>query len=459
MKITSLLTALLLIGLLVVNCKPVQQDQSMTENVIQQNFANIDHPTEIIAVRAEEGKEVELASGSRLSIQPNTFLDANGEVIKGEVQIEFKEFHSVQDLVIAGIPMYHEENGEEGYLATAGMCEIRGTYEGGEVFIDPNKAINVELSTQYSGTEEVGFYVLNESTGEWTLTGAPTPIPDPESIRVQNELDSLAAIAPPTEPREMNPDEPVINFEIYSPTGTAVDHAMWRYAKDDLENNPLQRPEFEDGLYKLVKTQFIDQGNFEIKTTFQLYEEIKRDSLKPTEKVSVNLMPVIFGSELKRARDLYNLRYKMAEERKQRMDELRALNSNFNNVRNAFAVSNWGFFNCDVFSRNPYEQFVLNVKQQSVPLEDAAKLVLIKENGQEPGVLSMEYLPSGIEFRLFKEGECHLLVINGKNEVGVIKNIRTNKNVAFDSGNMLVNIPSVQAITGEGDISEILASL
>lgn len=459
MKIKFLFTALLLIGLLVVNCKPVQQDQSMTQNVIQQNFSNIDHPTETIVVRAEDGKVIELASGSKISIEPNAFLNAEGEVIKGDVQIEFKEFHTIQDLVVSGIPMYHEENGEEGYLATAGMCEIRGSYKGGEVFIDPNKALNIELSTQYTGTEEVGFYVLDESTGEWTLTGAPTPVPNPESIAVQSELDSLAAIAPPTEPREMNPDEPVINFEVYSPTGTAVDHAMWRYAQDDLENNPLQRSEFEDGLYKLVRTQFIDQDNFEIKTTFQLYEKIKRDSLKPTEKVSVNLMPVIFGSELKKARDLYNLRYKMAEERRERMDELKALSSNFSNVSNAFAVSNWGFFNCDVFSRNPYEQFVLNLEQQSTPLEEAARLVLIRENGNEPGVLSLEYLPSGIEFKLFKEGECHLLVINGDNEVGVIKNIRTNKNVDFDNGSILVDIPSVQPITGEDDISEILASL
>ena len=55
--------------------------------------------------KAEEGVDHYLNTGSRVSIPKNSIVDANGKPVKGKVKIKCREFHSVKDIFLSGIPM------------------------------------------------------------------------------------------------------------------------------------------------------------------------------------------------------------------------------------------------------------------------------------------------------------------------------------------------------------------
>ncbi len=260
---------LLFLSFLLVNCQ-TQSPALVKESVVRPPLQKLEIEKEKFTIATNIEQEIVTKKGSKITIQPNSFVDANGVQIEGNVEIEFREFHSIEDLIRSGIPMYHESNGQSGYLSTAGMCEIKGTANGTEVFIHPERPVFIDLQTEYTGTEEVGFYELNEETGEWTEMGAPTPVQDPKLAEIELELAKINNLTPPSEPRPYSPTEPVINFNTaFRPTWSNMDRTVWRCAEEDLSNNPLSKSEFKNGLYKMLGNKVIDRTRLLIETEFQ----------------------------------------------------------------------------------------------------------------------------------------------------------------------------------------------
>ncbi|MBP6456468.1 MAG: hypothetical protein KA275_07035 [Chitinophagaceae bacterium] len=79
--------------------------------------------------------------GSRLVIQPNTFVDVNGNIISGTINIEFTDYTNRTDMVFSKIlPI---SNGEP--LISGGEYNLKASANGAEVFIAPGKTIEVKL--------------------------------------------------------------------------------------------------------------------------------------------------------------------------------------------------------------------------------------------------------------------------------------------------------------------------
>ena len=65
--------------------------------------------------------------GAKINIPSDAFLDKDGNVIKGKVEVSFREFYNPLDFYLAGIPMNYNDNGVDKVLESGGMASLTGS--------------------------------------------------------------------------------------------------------------------------------------------------------------------------------------------------------------------------------------------------------------------------------------------------------------------------------------------
>jgi hypothetical protein len=155
-------------------------------------FTNVVVPVNQFEVNGNEDKIIRLKNGSSLSIPKNAFVDKNGKVIEGKINIEYREFSKAADIIASGIPMvYEDENGNTEQMESGGMFELRGKVNNEEVFIAKDKSISVNMSSDIKG--EFDFYLLEEegekevpqSQASFLITEAYAQAPSSKSQKVR----------------------------------------------------------------------------------------------------------------------------------------------------------------------------------------------------------------------------------------------------------------------------------
>ena len=124
-------------------------------------------PFSINKLNAEKGGVLNLKSGSKLVVPNNAFSDENGILIKGDVELYFREFHDAVDFFISGIPMTYDSAGTRYQFESAGMIEIKAYQKEKPINIDAGKSINIELASQQKGND-YNLYVLDTTKNNWS---------------------------------------------------------------------------------------------------------------------------------------------------------------------------------------------------------------------------------------------------------------------------------------------------
>lgn len=115
--------------------------------------------------KAEEGVDHYLNTGSRVSIPKNSIVDANGKPVKGKVKIKCREFHSVKDIFLSGIPMRLNPKSDK-HLQSMGMVEVNGFQNGKPVFIKKGAGAFVDIvSSNRPGANFKSWYL--DSDNNW----------------------------------------------------------------------------------------------------------------------------------------------------------------------------------------------------------------------------------------------------------------------------------------------------
>lgn len=133
-------------------------------------LAGLDIPFTSYKVIAEKGGTLEFKTGSKITIPKNSFVDSEGKLVKGEVELHYREFHDAFDFFIAGIPMTYDSAGTRYQFESAGMMEIMGYKNGQPLAVAPDKSINVELASNYEGTQ-YNLYKLDTGANNWACLG------------------------------------------------------------------------------------------------------------------------------------------------------------------------------------------------------------------------------------------------------------------------------------------------
>lgn len=119
-----------------------------------------------IALEAQKTKKIRMPSGTKIEIPENAFVDANGEIVTGQVDFYYEEYNSGLDIMLSGIPM--DFKGQ--YFESAAMFDMRAAQNGEAVFPNPEAPIEVFFPTTPEG-ENFSFYNYDEEKGEWKDEG------------------------------------------------------------------------------------------------------------------------------------------------------------------------------------------------------------------------------------------------------------------------------------------------
>jgi len=139
-------------------------------------------------INANEGGIYEYKNGSKLIVPAAAFRNTDGKLVKGEVEIEYREMHDYVDFFLSGIPMTYDSAGTKYVLESAGMVEIIAKQNGQPVKMQPGKEIKVELISYISMprlnmSPKYNIYKLNASTRSWEYRNV-------DNIQIIEELDN-----------------------------------------------------------------------------------------------------------------------------------------------------------------------------------------------------------------------------------------------------------------------------
>jgi len=141
-------------------------------------FPEEDRPPLQFEIEAGKAKDVYLESGTEIHIPSGAFLFPGGKRVRGVVQLEFNEWHSLSEIFASGIPMEFSENGVGGALSSAGMFEIYAHQNGTELKMNPKAPIVVNVASTRKENDFLNL-TLNPKSKKWEELG-PAAAPEPK---------------------------------------------------------------------------------------------------------------------------------------------------------------------------------------------------------------------------------------------------------------------------------------
>ncbi len=142
------------------------QDQSKIDQSVIRPIEGIEPSSVSYTVNAIRRDTILLANGGSILFEENSFVDEKGNPVRGEVDVEWQEFHSLADIAVSGIPMKYDSSGVQYDLISGGMFTIHASQGDKEVRLAPGKQATVNL-VSLQDTPCYNFYQLDEKTGEW----------------------------------------------------------------------------------------------------------------------------------------------------------------------------------------------------------------------------------------------------------------------------------------------------
>ena len=249
---------------------------------------------------ADEGGSIEHRTGSLISFPKNAFVDANGHMVHGPVEIKYREFHDPLDVWISGIPMDYDSAFHQRF-ESAGMGEIRAFKDGSPLSLAPGKEMAIEM-VSFNDNPAMNFYTLSDSDGTWSYQG-------------KDEITLMHGAPAYAEPRQGVSPEVLETMEAYNSATQQLEEmaetaprAVQKNAYTfDLDLDLADYPElakFQNVIFEVMDRDF-DPAIYEV-----AWEDAKLEQhgkqyvlqlLSAERRESVRVRPALTGKELERA--------------------------------------------------------------------------------------------------------------------------------------------------------------
>lgn len=122
-----------------------------------------------------KGADIKHPSNSKIKIPKSTFVNKQGEEIKGEVEILYREIHDQAEIIASGIPMTYDSAGIRSTFESAGMFEIKGYQNGEPVFIKKDQPLTVEFCSK-DADDHFNQYYLDTVAKNWQYIKRDNPV-------------------------------------------------------------------------------------------------------------------------------------------------------------------------------------------------------------------------------------------------------------------------------------------
>jgi len=213
-------------------------------------FPKIQIPKTSFLIRSERDTVLSYKTGSKIKISKNAFLDKEGNPVKGDVKLIYREFTNPFDIYLGGIPMvYNDSTGIEQVFETAGMFEINAFSEGQSVFPNPQNKIQVQMISFQKGNE-FNVYHLDTVSGKWNYLGK-------DEVVVDNYDKSIASL-PQVPPAPKKAGE--FSFSIGDDTGNYPELSIYENVLfEPVDNKPcgfscteIKAKDLGDGIFEVI---------------------------------------------------------------------------------------------------------------------------------------------------------------------------------------------------------------
>ena len=124
--------------------------------IINPPIPHLVQPAIATRVNANIGQNINTNHHSLINIPPRAFVDKNGHVVTGDVDVLYKEYYTPLDIFLSGIPMKYDSGANE-QLVSAGMIEITAMKNNEPLYVNKENKINVMLAS-LSGDPDYSIY-------------------------------------------------------------------------------------------------------------------------------------------------------------------------------------------------------------------------------------------------------------------------------------------------------------
>ena len=133
---------------------------------------------------ASKGTTFRLKNGSEIVVPADAIADKNGQILRGSIEMKYREMHDAMSIYLAGVPM----NYKNGHFTTAGTFELRATQQGKDVNLV--KPVKVKMAS-YTQGNDYDFFYLNENERRWDSLGYRKPEVNKEKKRILRDIENL----------------------------------------------------------------------------------------------------------------------------------------------------------------------------------------------------------------------------------------------------------------------------
>lgn len=321
------------------------KQNDLGDSFIKPPFLDRDIEQEKFTINAQEDAEIISESGSKIKIYKNSIIDDDGNIVKGEVEIEYRDFHNPIEIFLSGIPMEYDSAGVKQVFETAGMFELKAYQKGNKLSLKEGAKIDVDLISTSNETR-FNFYQFDEVTRKWNYVEKEMNIETKPKQKQSLIIDESEDI-----PRPVKQNESLYAF--------------------DLEVNKEQFPELLT--YKGTIFQVKQKGGFDPLYYNVQWDKAKIDKInnkhyqlelfREDTSIIVDVQPVVKTTKYKEAIKQYHTKVAAREKlNKERSDfdiyatSLINYNSAYSaqfEVKRQFQVNGFGIYNVDQPKVNP----------------------------------------------------------------------------------------------------------
>ncbi|MFK8103590.1 MAG: hypothetical protein AB8G15_13735 [Saprospiraceae bacterium] len=333
---------------------PTSDAYFATQDFINPPFKHIQTPFSKYEVEANQGGVYKYKNGSQLIIPPAAFVNQQGGLVTGNVDVKYREFHDFVDFFLSGIPMEYDSANVRYHLESAGMMEIYAEQNGERLNMNPGKNIDVVLLSKINVPKgaltppNYNIYKLDVAQRNWHYEGvdqiaflsAQTSLPDEEAVRnakqaLSTQLKNLetqhakalvalstamplpSAPIKPLKAAGNNPFDLDFDVDAILPPPTPGEKTSITQERAHLKalkakygnvywqlapNSPSMDEQAKKMVWQDVKIKPLDQNNFELTL------------IHPSRTVKVMVNPVLKASDFEKEMNNYRSQYAAYEE-------------------------------------------------------------------------------------------------------------------------------------------------
>ena len=289
----------------------------------------------------KDGFELHQPNGTHVDIPKNAFVDEKGKIVKGNVELKFREFHTAQSILMSGIPMQMLRERNK-YMESLGMMELRAFKNGKELSLKKGKSIDVDLASTETPNKDFNLYLL-EGDKRWEETGSFKTVNNDRRDSAFVNLMPLPAI-----PKSPGPDSTDFIFVLDGNTKSvphlkAYKGVEWKLVSSKKRSIPYWafRLNWDKIKVKEVKGK---KNLFDL--TFKFSQKAYNGKLIK-HKITIQARPLLTAKELKLAKKQYEEEFENYQLMAAKIELEEKRLEQESSVLNRFKINQMGVFNID----------------------------------------------------------------------------------------------------------------